>query len=138
MGFTDIELLIVHTIVMRLNTKESLAYLAGHERKIKPSTFYKYKKKIVGSGERRKIELVRNGLWEQHLQRIDQLETIEKLSWENYHREKDPSKRQKILESIANLQPLLSTYYHASHKVLEYDKGVQPTRYLSIRGTRKD
>jgi len=139
MTFSDVELLVVHSIVMRLNEKESLAYLEGHGHKIQPSTFYKYKKKIVGAGEKRKIELTRDGLWEQHLQRIDQLETIEKLSWENFHREKDPSRKQKILESIANLQPLLSTYYHATQKVLEFDKArIQPRRYLPVRGKRTD
>ena len=61
------------------------------------------------------------GLWQQHLQRIEQLETILDLSWVNYTAEVDPSKKQKILESIAVLQPMLSKYYEETQYVIEFD-----------------
>ena len=61
------------------------------------------------------------GLWQQHLQRIEQLETILDLSWVNFTAEVDPSKKQKILESIAVLQPMLSKYYEETQYTIEFD-----------------
>ena len=39
--------------------------------------------------------------------------------WENYHKETNPTKKVKILESIVNTQPYLSSYYEATTIVLE-------------------
>ena len=121
MSLTDTEILIVHTMVMRLSEKESLEYLKikGHEIKLR--TLQKAKKKIRDSTNQRKFELARNGLWEQHLERLDQLETILKLAWENYNLEKEPFKRVKILEIISSIQPLLSRYYSDSQAVVVND-----------------
>lgn len=133
MTFNDLEILVVHTMVMRLTERESVAYLKSNGYDVSTATYYNYKAKIKGSAIKRKFELMREGLWEQHLERIDQLETILKLSWENFHREKEAFKKQRILDSIANIQPLLSAYYQASQNVLEYDKtkGILHNGYLS-------
>ena len=42
-------------------------------------------------------------------------------------------KKQRILDSIAAIQPLLSTYYSATQEVVEHDatKDIQNTGYLS-------
>jgi len=121
MTFNDREILVVQTMCMRLSEKDSLKWLKQHGYDIKQATFYKIKAHIKGSTEKRKFDLTREGLWEQHLERIDQLETILKLTWQNYHMEDLPSRKVRILETIANLQPLLSTYYQASQKVTEHD-----------------
>jgi len=121
MSLTDTEILIVHTMVMRLSEKESLEYLKKKGHEIKLRTLQKAKKKIRDSTNQRKFELARNGLWEQHLERLDQLETILKLAWENYNLEKEPFKRIKILEIISSIQPLLSNYYSLSQRVVEND-----------------
>lgn len=119
--FNDVEILVVQTMVMKLSTKQALAWLTAHGYEMKESNYYKIKAKVVATTEKRKFELIANGLFEQHIERIDQLETILKLSWENYHRENMPFKKQKILESIATLQPLLSKYYEASQMIIEHD-----------------
>ncbi len=106
---------------MRLTEKESLAWLKTHGHPMEKSKFYQIKAHIKGSAEKRKYELAKEGLWEQHLERIDQLETALKLAWQNYHREQDPSRKVRILETIVNIQPLLSMYYQASQKVVEHD-----------------
>lgn len=130
--FNDLEVLIVQTQVMRLTEKESIAWLKAHGQDVALSTFYRIKGLIKSSTDKRKFELMRNGLLEQHFERIDQLETILKLSWENYHRTDKIMEKQKILDSIMNIQPLLSKYYEATQLVSEHDaKRVQPTRYLS-------
>ena len=106
---------------MRLSEKDSLKWLKMHGHDIKQATYHKVKKKIKDSTDKRKFELSREGLWEQHLERIDQLETALKLTWENYHLEIDASKKVRIIETIVSIQPLLSMYYQASQKVVEHD-----------------
>ena len=136
MPINDSELLVMQTIVMRLNEKESLAWIRSHQdtkKKMEVRSFYRIKGRLKSSSEKRKFELQKNGLWEQHLERIDQLETALKFSWENFHREKDASKKQRILDSIAAIQPLLSTYYSATQEVVEHDaaKDIQNTGHIS-------
>jgi hypothetical protein len=136
MPLNDSELLVMQTIVMRLNEKESLAWIRSHQdtkKKMEVRSFYRIKGRLKSSSEKRKFELQKNGLWEQHLERIDQLETALKFSWENFHREKDASKKQRILDSIAAIQPLLSTYYSATQEVVEHDaaKDIQNTGHIS-------
>ena len=121
MTFTDSQISIVHTMVMRLSEKDSLDYLKKRGHEIKLRTLQKAKKKIRESANQRKFELARTGLWEQHLERIDQLETSLKLSWENYNEEKDPYKKVKILEIISSIQPLLSNYYSRSQDIVVND-----------------
>jgi len=104
-------------MVMRLSEKESLDYLKNKDHEIKLRTFQKAKKKIRDSTTLRKFELTRSGLWEQHLERLDQLETSLQLAWENYNLEKDHYKKVKILEIIASIQPILSAFYCASQMV---------------------
>jgi hypothetical protein len=67
------------------------------------------------------------------LERIDQLETIMKFSWQNYHRAATPVVRQRILDSISAIQPLLSAYYSASQEVIEHDvkENVQDSGLIS-------
>ena len=96
-------------------------------------SFYRIKGKLKSATEKRKFELQKQGLWEQHLERIDQLETILKFSWQNYHRANDPIKKQRILDSIVSIQPLLSVYYSASQEVIETDanKNIQDSGHIS-------
>lgn len=136
MTLNDSEILVLQTIVMKLNEHDSMAWIHSHQtNKKKPMevrNFYRIKGKIKSSTAKRKFELLKNGIWEQHIERIDQLETILKFSWENYHREQNPIRRQHILDSIAGIQPLLSAYYSASQEVIENDteKGVQDTGHI--------
>lgn len=56
---------------------------------------------------------------EQHLERLDRMEMIENQMWHCYWREKDHSKRVKILSEIANIQPFISSYYEVTKTLLE-------------------
>ena len=108
-------------MVMRLSIKNSLEYLQSHGYKIALSTYKKDKSIITKNSEKRKFELIRTGLWEQHIERINQIETSLKLAWENYHQEKSPFNKVKILSIITAMQPLLSQYYSASQSIIEND-----------------
>ena len=121
MPLNDRQNLIIHTMVMRLSIKNSLEYLQSHGYKIALSTYKKDKSIITKNSEKRKFELIRTGLWEQHIERINQIETSLKLAWENYHQEKSPFNKVKILSIITAMQPLLSQYYSASQSIIEND-----------------
>lgn len=56
---------------------------------------------------------------EQHLERIDRMEMIENQMWLCYWREKDHSKKVKILAEIANIQPYISSYYEATKDLVQ-------------------
>ena len=127
----------MQTIIMKLNEPESLAWIRSHQtNKKKPMevrSFYRIKGTLKSTTDKRKFELQKQGLWQQHIERIDQLETILKFSWQNYHRTNEPMNKQKILESITAIQPLLSAYYSASQEVMELDaqKDIQNPRHIS-------
>ncbi len=127
----------MQTIVMKFNEVESLAWINSHlpkkAKKMEARTFYRIKGRLKATTDKRKFDLQKQGLWEQHLERIDQLETIPKFSWQNYHRSETPVARQRILDSISAIQPLLSAYYSASQEVIEHDtqKNVQDTGFIS-------
>ena len=115
---SDTQKAIVEVMTMRLLAPQALEYLknAGHE--MSRSKYFRQRKKI----EEMKLErmhYIAKYFPDQHLERIDRCELIEKLCWENYHACKDPAKKVKILESIITIQPYLSSYYEATKIVLE-------------------
>lgn len=55
---------------------------------------------------------------QQHVERIEKCELIEKLMWNQYEAESNPSKKATILKMIMETQPLLSAYYEATTMVL--------------------
>ncbi len=115
---SDRQKAIVEAITMRLHTKPALRYLTDVGHKMSEATFFREKKKI----EEMKFERMQHiALYfqDQHLERIDKCELVEKLCWENYHAEKDPIKKVKILDSIISIQPYLSGYYETTKDVLE-------------------
>lgn len=108
-------------MVMRLSQAESLEYLKSHGHKMALSTYKKQKTLIKNSAQERKFDLAKNGLWEHHTERIDQMETVIKLAWENYYLEKSPFNKVKILSIITSMQPVLSGYVSASQAIIEND-----------------
>jgi len=63
--------------------------------------------------------IAKQGFVDQHLERIDQLELVNKEYWKLYNEIKDPFKKALILEKIAELQTYISPYYDASRYVME-------------------
>lgn len=119
--FSEVEYLVIRTKVMRMTVKDSLEYLRDEGFKVGRTQYYQILSQIDLISNQRKYDLMGKGLWQQHLQRIEQLETILDLSWVNFKTEVDPSKKQKILESIAVLQPMLSKYYEETQYTIEFD-----------------
>lgn len=57
---------------------------------------------------------------QQHLERIDKLDLIERLMWKCFQEEKSPFKKTIILEKIGNIQPFISSYYDATAFVISH------------------
>jgi hypothetical protein len=110
---------IIQTMVMRLSEKESLEYLKDKGFTISRDTFYRHKRKIKESRFERLSLLGKEGFVDQHLERIDQLETINRECWKLYNAEKNNMNKASILEKIAELQTYISPYYDASQYIME-------------------
>ena len=122
----DRDTIIIHCMTMRLSEAESLAYLEAHGHKIKRSAYYEDRKRLEESVIHKAYKIAaENGLIEQHMQRINQLETIEREHWQNYHREKAPLKKSIILEKITVLQPYLSSAYDYVKQIIKEQAEVQ-------------
>ena len=66
---------------------------------------------------------------QQHLDRIDELELIKKLMWENYHLEfGSPYRKVMILKEIKDIQRYISSYYEATPDYIEKPKPEVDTR----------
>ncbi len=102
---TDSQKAVVETITMKIHVGPALLYLkdVGHE--MSERTYFR-KKRELEDMKLERLEFIAKHFEDQHLHRLDKLELIENLMWENYHAEENPSKKVKILESIVNT-PLL-------------------------------
>jgi hypothetical protein len=65
------------------------------------STYYRYKKKIENMKLER-MHFIADHFQELHLEKIDRLELIDRLMWQEFGKETQPYRRVKILETIAN------------------------------------
>lgn len=116
---SDREKAVLETRRMRLHTKEALQYLKDHKVGMSQATYFRKVKSLEDKKMERLHYIAAIGFEDQHLERIDTVETCIKLMWDNYHKCEDVYKAAKILESIISAQPYLSSYYEASKEVLE-------------------
>jgi hypothetical protein len=66
-----------------------------------------------------RMQFIADHFQELHLEKIDRLELIDRLMWQEYEKETQPYRRVKILETIANAQANVSSYYETSTIALE-------------------
>ncbi|HSF51075.1 MAG TPA: hypothetical protein VLA74_09980 [Nitrososphaeraceae archaeon] len=116
---SDRQKAVVETIRMRLNEKQSLAYLKEMGFEISPKTFYNDKRKVENLKLKRLYHIAQIGFQDQHLERIDNTELCLKLMWENYNKEQDPFKRFQMLKDMIMVQPYLSSYYGTTKLIVE-------------------
>jgi len=105
---------VVHTVSMRLNEKESLAWLSSHGVLMKRAQLYRIKARLRSLKDTISETAPNEFLGNNASIFIERLETILYFSFQNARNEKDPIKNQKILESIVRMIPILSAYYEAS------------------------
>lgn len=109
---------VVAVIRMRLNEERAIAYLKEVGYEMSKRTLYREKRKLEAMKLKRLYSIAKIGFEDQHLERIDQLELIQRLMWDEYDKEESPFKRASILEKIANIQPYLSNYYDTTKEVM--------------------
>jgi hypothetical protein len=118
-SLTDRQKIVIETMVMRLSAKEALEYLNDHGFLIKVATYFREKSKLEKMKMERLYLMAKIGFVDQHLDKIDKLEFIEKEMWKKYRECKDPAKSVNILTQIANLHPILSAFYDSTRYILE-------------------
>jgi hypothetical protein len=114
--------LIAHVIYcscMRLKEKEVLTYLKDKGHNIGAATYYRIKKEIEQTTRERLSLVASKEFLSQHIERIDNLKTIQSEMWANYHLEKNPTKRANMLMQIAELQQYLSSFYDSTQYVMQ-------------------
>ena len=104
---------------------EALAYLRANGREMSRMTYYRTKARVEQKKLQRLHEIAKVGFVHQHIERIDQLELIQREMWKNYYLEKSPLKKVVILEKIAAVQPYLSAYYESTKMVMGEGKNLQ-------------
>ena len=97
---------------------EALVYLKDLGMEMGLSTYYRYRKKVEAMKLER-MQFIAEHFQELHLEKIDRLELIDRLMWQEYEKETQPYRRVKILETIANAQANVSSYYESSTIALE-------------------
>ncbi|MGD1836989.1 MAG: hypothetical protein ACPKPY_02890 [Nitrososphaeraceae archaeon] len=113
------EKLVLETTFMHLSESEAIQFLKEHGHEITLRTYYRDKKKIEESKYKRLESITLFRFEEQHMERLEKVETIERQMWECAQQEDDPSKKANILEKVGNIQPILSAYYEASKKIYQ-------------------
>ena len=89
---------------------------------ISETTYKREKRKINDLKLERLHHIAAIGFEDQHLDRIDNCEMIERLMWQDYHLEPSPYKRVMILKEIKDLQPYISSYYDATRGVMQLSR----------------
>ena len=110
---------VLETIRMRLSRQQSLLYLKENGFNMSQATLTRNKKKLKDMKLKRLHFIARLGFEDQHLDRVEGCELIEKFMWQNYHECNNPYQKTLILKEILNVQPYLSSYYEATKWILE-------------------
>lgn len=122
----ELEQLILRCIVMKFSEKESLAYIKTNYKSIESTRFYAIKKTLSDRILEEGYHITsKNGLFEQHMMRIQTLEAIEKEQWINYREEVKPFLKSAILERIQNLQVYLSSAYDYIRAIIKNQEDLQ-------------
>jgi hypothetical protein len=87
--------------------------------KVSHAEYYRLKKKVQNSTNQRLNLIASKEFLSQHIERLDNLRTIESELFANYHLEKNPTKRANLLMHLAELQTYLSSYYDSTRYVME-------------------
>ena len=112
--------LVLHTICMRMSEREALVYLKTRNHEMGVNKYYNLKEEIKTSKIKTLQDIaLHDGLIEQHLDRIHNLEVIEHELWLTFNLETDNYKRASILTKIAEMQPYISGAYDMTRVIME-------------------
>jgi hypothetical protein len=111
---------------MQRNTRETLEELKRNGFDISERTLRRDKESIKAKNLIKLYQIANTDFQTQHAERIKKLQYIERMMWKDVEECNDPYKKLKMKESIANLQPIISTYIDATYYAL---KKIYPHRH---------
>src|SRR4029079_2877978 len=114
--YETVKPLIMRCMLMRFNERESLDYVKKQGYPLSHAQYYRIKKRIRDSNFDR-LNQIAKGFVDHHLERLDTLELINHEMWASYR--KGDYKALDALSKIAQLQPIVSSYFEASKMVME-------------------
>ena len=114
-----IEPYIIEIICLRLHENEALSYLSDRGYDISRAELYSLKQEVQASTHTRLNKIASSEFMAQHLERIETLKIVHNELWNQYHVEKSPLNKSKILMNIAEIQQYLSSYYDSTQYVLQ-------------------
>lgn len=106
-------------MITQRTTKQTLEYLKENGFEITERTLRRDKKRIKEKNLKRLYEITKLYFGDQHIERIQKLRYIEQKLWNDCNECQDPYKRSKIRESIANLQPIISSFIDITRYAIE-------------------
>jgi len=121
MQFSRIDQLVIDTC--GLSTQSALTYLKDHGVKKSESWYFKKKKKLEQNSYSILFETAKN-FHALHLRRVSTLRYLLDVSFKNLKEESDPIKRQRIIDSIKELQYDIATFDEATRDLIEEKTGI--------------
>jgi len=99
--------------IRRLKTNEAIVFIEKQTgKKISDRTYRRYKHEMEESINARYGDMAKSEFITEHVQRVDTLKKIEGEYWENYESTNSVPVRKAILDSIAKIQLMYTTYYN--------------------------
>jgi hypothetical protein len=112
--------IITECMITQRTSLQTLQILEENGFKITDRTLRRDKNKIKENNLKRLFEIAKNyDFQNQHIEKLQKLEYLERGMFDDIQDCKDPFKRSKIREMIANLQPIASSYMDYASYVVE-------------------
>ena len=104
---------------MRFSINQSLEYCKDNGYPISRATYCRIKKRLENEKLSRLYDYAKNfESW--HLERMEELERIRQLMWQQFEACKDPLKKTTILKEIKEMQPYLTAFMDATRGLIEH------------------
>jgi len=116
--------------------KNALAWLKAQGHRIGKNRYYERLKELDAESWSRLAKIPQ----EYHIiiaDSIVKLHFIEKEAWKNYHVERDPTKKVRILKTIVELQPYITSIYDQTQDVVE-NKTLGDVKENAIQSEQED
>lgn len=102
-----------------LSGEQAVSYIKVHGvEKMSTATYYRTLQDVEAHTLKRLNEIARK-FKENHMQEMDELAEIEKLMWDNYTEEEDPTRKVQILKEIVSLKPYKTAFIDATREMME-------------------
>lgn len=118
MPLSERELYCLYTKALDYDEKKALQYLKDHKYPMSHATYHRVLTKIGAETLKRLVNIAKDQK-QRHLKRIEKLELIETLMWEQADKEGDATKKTRILKEIREHQLYLSAFDEATDGVIE-------------------